>query len=316
MRLTFLFLLMFKITASYPQGNLVPNPDFENFTNCPNGPSQINNALPWFQPNIFGSSTDYYNSCNSSTNSVSVPTNIVGYQLAKSGVAYAGFGLYLVLSPSYREYLEVGLTDTLIQGETYCVKFYVASSDHAKYGIDAIGAYLSADSILYNDPNFGILPYQPQVENPIGNIIADTMNWVAIRGDFIANGGEKFITIGNFKDSSHTNAAVINPSAPGLWTYYYIDDVSVVHGSCTVGVEEVTSSDKELLVYPNPTSGIVYFKGMENALVEVMDASGRILVKSVSINQINLTPFDTGIYIIKFTSEKGKVIYRKIILNK
>ena len=306
---------MLSTALAIAQANLVPNQSFENYISCPNSYSQITYSIPWFQPNTFGSSSDYFNQC-SIIPQTAVPNNFFGYQLPKSGVAYAGIALFGSFSTSYREYLEVKLMDSLIQGETYCVKFYVVSSDNLKYGIDAIGAYFSIDSVVYYDTNYGVLPYQPQVENPLGNIITDTSNWIAIRGDIIANGGEKFITIGNFKDDNNTNTSVINPSSLGLRAYYYIDDISVVHGSCAVGVEEVTGSDKEMLVYPNPSNGIVHFKGMENALVEVMDASGRILVKSASINQLNLTPFDTGIYIIKFTSEKGKVIYRKIIWNK
>ena len=163
MRYFVLLLLIFQLSLSLAQVNLTPNFDFEYHLNCPNNQGQITNSVPWFQPNIYGSSTDYYNSCNSSTNTVSVPTNIVGYQLAKSGVAYAGFLLYGALAPNYREYLEVKLTDSLIQGETYCVRFYVVSSDNLKYAIDAIGAFLSIDSVLYNDPNFGVLYYLPQV---------------------------------------------------------------------------------------------------------------------------------------------------------
>jgi hypothetical protein len=78
--------------------NLVPNYSFEQQDTCPFGTNQIYFAVPWFQPNIIGgntvagSSTDYYNVCASTSSMVSVPSNITGFQFAKTGVAYAGGG--------------------------------------------------------------------------------------------------------------------------------------------------------------------------------------------------------------------------------
>ena len=84
------------------------------------------------------------------------------------------------------------------KNEEYCVRFYLSCSDNAKYSIDAFGAYFSINPVFYTDPNYNVLPLQPQVENPTGNFITDTANWVLISGSFIASGGEKYITIGNF----------------------------------------------------------------------------------------------------------------------
>lgn len=42
--------LMMWVTGSVSAQNLVPNPNFENYTNCPNTISQIEFAFPWIAP--------------------------------------------------------------------------------------------------------------------------------------------------------------------------------------------------------------------------------------------------------------------------
>ena len=62
--------------------------------------------------------------------------------------------------------------------------------------------------------------------NETGNIVNDTLNWVRVNMMYIAQGGEQFITIGNFKTSTQTN--YVNTGYPiGLSSYYFIDDVAV-----------------------------------------------------------------------------------------
>jgi hypothetical protein len=75
-------------TISYSQ-NLVPNGDFEQYSGCPTGYSQIDSALYWTVPTSVNS-TDYYNACAISL-SVSVPLNGAGFQETHSGSGYGGF---------------------------------------------------------------------------------------------------------------------------------------------------------------------------------------------------------------------------------
>jgi gliding motility-associated-like protein len=92
--------------------------------------------------------------------------------------------------------------------------------------IDAIGAYISVDSANFSFCE--ISPFLPQIENPLGNIISDTVNWTEISGEYIATGGEQFITIGSFYPDSIIHIAygdTIHP--PGAWPYYFVDDVYV-----------------------------------------------------------------------------------------
>ena len=68
--------------------------------------------------------------------------------------------------------------------------------------------------------------YTPQVVSD--HILSDTVNWMEIRGEFTAEGGESFLTIGNFFDVAHSDTTEYDWLTQMLTgSYYYIDDVSV-----------------------------------------------------------------------------------------
>jgi len=217
----------------------VPNPSFEYYTNCPNNLAQIEHAIPWFTPLHPLSTSDYFNSCDL-TNDFSVPyQNIEGnFQYAHTGKAISGLVLFDTLDPNYREYIEVKLNEPLVTGNVYCVEFYVNLTISSVKAIDAIGAYLSMDSILLSTVT--PLSYSPQVCNPTNNIIADTINWIKISGSFIASGGEQFLTIGNFKEDSFVNAISLSGVLPSA--YYLFDDISVYPCDAPVFVADAGSN--------------------------------------------------------------------------
>ncbi len=203
--------------------NLVPNPDFETFTFCPNILGAICNgiATPWVC-GTSGGSVDYFNSC-ANPSWFGVPDNLLGSQLAHSGVAYAGC-LFRWPFPNYREYLLIQLTEPLVADSWYQVNFYVSLAD-AACGIEEIGAYLSVTSPW--QPINTVLNVVPQIETHYG-YITDQANWVLVSGCYQAEGGEEFLTIGNFHEDS---ATPVDPSCNRDTAYYYIDDVSVVEGA-------------------------------------------------------------------------------------
>src|SRR5688572_25974605 len=121
----FRILLLFLLISSNSLGqfNYVPNPSFENLDTCPYTASNtpyggINYAIPWFQPCVVMNSSDYFNIC-AATSDVDVPMNFAGYQLPRTGNAYAGIIMRMVSTTNYREYLEIELLDTLQNNHRY-----------------------------------------------------------------------------------------------------------------------------------------------------------------------------------------------------
>jgi len=197
--------------------NLVPNPSFEDTVFCP--PLGMMTATEyWFQPTQ--GTSDHFHPCVVFGNGV--PSNVFGFQNPRTGEAYAGFLGWG--SGNDREYIEVPLTNPLQSNRSYCVEFYVSNAEISEYAIDRIGAVFSTDSILM--PGTTTLLYTPDVESPKGTFLTERVSWSLISGTYKAQGGEAFITIGNFYDNNNTDTLNIGGTAPAA--YYYIDDVSVV----------------------------------------------------------------------------------------
>jgi len=209
------------------QTNLVLNPSLEDTVVCPYGLDQLVYAKNWYRPTA--GTSDYFNSCSSNP-WVSVPQNLFGTQLARTGNAYAGMLTYDNNSSNKREYVAVRLSDSLKQSRTYCVEFYVSLPDSIYMNSNTIGVYFSDSFYINIGTN---LPFIPQVENPITNDLNNKQNWIKVSGNFTASGGERFLTIGNFRDDNNTDTTCLNWAWCGI-SYYYIDDVSVYLCSDTI----------------------------------------------------------------------------------
>ena len=236
-------LLLFIAIQSSAQ-NLVPNPSFEDTLNCDQFWDEPEVANPWFASN---SSADYFstiNLCGSESWASS-------FQQPRTGTAMIGSILYYDTPPcSGSEYFEVPLITPLIAGETYYVSFFVSLANASKYAVDKIGAYFSVDTLqsLGNDTCY--FPVIPQTESASSTFLSDTLNWMPITGAFVANGGEKFLTIGNFHPWNNTNTSIV--SGTYLGAYYYFDDVCVSSDSLecfnTVSVKEFINNEEKTLI--------------------------------------------------------------------
>jgi gliding motility-associated-like protein len=208
--------------------NLVPNGSFEQNSSCPISVNEVYKAIPWFTP---GGSSDYFDTCSVQW-FADIPDNFFGTQYPRTGDAYCGFSTIIDLNPDNREYISIGLKNTLVGGKKYCVCFYLSLAEGSFLSISNVGTYFSKDSLKQIPQGFNVLlPDTPQVENADYNFLSDTLGWMKVEGSFIASGGERFVTIGNFRDDAHTLTDTVKPVPLGYsnYTYYYIDDVSVYY---------------------------------------------------------------------------------------
>ena len=85
-----IFLLLFGINSigQIIGTNLVNNPSFEEYYNCPVNAGQLNESKYWW-----GFSADYYNSCTT-VPQLSIPSNFAGFQYAHTGNAYTGLIIF------------------------------------------------------------------------------------------------------------------------------------------------------------------------------------------------------------------------------
>ena len=176
-----------------------------------------------------------------------------------------------------RDYLMGRLYTPLTAGQSYCVTFYVVKSNNAGYAINHIGAYLDDGSIdTTSHCGWPQTQCTPQVMDTA--IIEDTLGWTKIQGSFIANGTERYITIGNFSDAAHTST-IRKTIERG--SYYEVDDISVIASNSTAfaGTDvSIAAGDSTYIGVDSSGDGMPcywYVLGGTSAI----DSGGRILVK-------------------------------------
>jgi hypothetical protein len=81
---------------------------------------------------------------------------------------------------------------------------------------------------------------------------------------------------------------------------------------CTVGINtnEISSN---ILIYPNPTNGIISIETDENVSVEIYNVLGEKVI-SITNHKIDLSTFENGMYFVLLKDEIGEIIkHEKII---
>jgi hypothetical protein len=304
-------ILTLNLGITKAQLNLVPNASFEDTITC--------HSYDYLEYNInnWKGGRGYFNPCKGPSRSV--PSNELGFQYAKGGNAYCGLYSYAKSSDNstVRNYIQVNLTHALIATKRYNVAFYVSASDvlHAKS--NSIGVYFSADSFFVSSAFLGLIDVVPQVQNNPDNDLSDTSNWTLVSGSFIANGTERYLTIGNFLPDSLSNIIPLDsvcsdPNGFGCGVYFYIDDVSLVLDDDS-GTEESLLSNN-FKVFPNPSKDVLKIEMLTNfnGTIQIRDALGKEiynanLQNNISNFTIDTKDFESGLYFISFRNERGEV---------
>jgi len=238
--LTSIFLFFF--VDSFAQ-NLVPNPSFEVYEECPWDVTTYpqKSLIPfWYLPN--NGTSDYFNSCAKFL--VNVPNNFIGNLWAFEGNAYTGIILKEFhpddttnrKAKNYREYLQAELKMPLIINQKYIVQMHYAVATYSTYAVNRLGIHFSNHKIKKRS-SCRVLYYKPQIQLDIDSINIECEIWHELTDTLTAKGGEKFITIGNFFDDQSTNHYKLNIenlnkplqdniNKNGL-AYYYIDMIMV-----------------------------------------------------------------------------------------
>jgi outer membrane protein OmpA-like peptidoglycan-associated protein len=226
-----LLLVVYMFTVLLTQAqvkNMVLNPDFEDYDKCPEGYTfmdQSHKLIPYWTYPTF-TTPDYFNKC--STGEVRVPDNFAGYSQPKSGNGYMG----AILSGSnrdFREYIQGTLSEPMQSGQIYCVSFWYKLASGSKFSVDQLSVYFTQDKIANSNKTY--LSYKPQLNNKEGLFLDNTEKWNLFCKLYTAKGGEKFFTVGNFKNYANTNYVVTGKDTKNkkgkAYAYYFFDDFSI-----------------------------------------------------------------------------------------
>lgn len=208
--------------------NLVRNPSFETFANCPKKLGTMHDdVLDWITPT--DGSTDYFNACSEL---MGTPKNFNGEQPADFGAGYVGF--YFYAPDDYREYIQASLNTTLVKDEVYKVSFYVSLAERSDFAIKRLGVQFMENPARVATKKHLSRKHLSRVAGDKSNYFeikyddfySDKEDWVLVEKKFTAKGTENFMIIGNFNDNQSTQKLRIKRNVT-KGSYYYVDMVSV-----------------------------------------------------------------------------------------
>ena len=181
--------------------------------------------------------------------------------------------------------------------------------------------------ILFSTVSYNAIsnPYLSNI--PINNfahvyessIITDSINWVTISGEFIADSAYTCLNIANFFDANNTDTIAYSYNNTLInCAYYYIDDVCVSSepGICYI-IGSAEGYNSSIKIYPNPASKYVQIESQKLIVesYEVFNIYGKKLKQYEIYNSkfiIQIEDLPNGIYLLKLTTAKESYI-KKII---
>lgn len=200
------FIFQLTVSQTVVDKNFIPNGSFENYKKKSDN---IKAAVPW--KGI--ASVDFYQ--------VPLQNDTGRYRGARTGACYAG----LRFQKKYKEFMQVKLAEPLRRGQKYKVEFFIRFGFWSNAALKSFGVHFSKGG--YQGP------LQVTRTNTIDTVcktgyLDNGFAWIKIEGIYQADGGEKFITIGNFAPSVKKDMVRLNKFKFGFKeAYYFVDDVSL-----------------------------------------------------------------------------------------
>lgn len=143
------------------------------------------------------------------------------------------------ISPNH-PYIMTMLKAPLKRDRYYYVEYYIKATCNYVYvsNIDLLftvhepGPYHCEDELHWPHAweckdSLRYYPAIPQIQNPAGRFITDSINWTRICGVYKAEGNEQYITIGNFSHDRDTDTISGDKRKSWGGDYYLLDDVTV-----------------------------------------------------------------------------------------
>lgn len=226
--------------------NLVPNGGFELVSREPTTFDQLERAVGWSQvtiglPELFSPSAK--------AKTVGIPENFYGKIKPEEGERYAGFMAWKddqrrdyqgtpddPFKPgwnAYSEYPRIELTGPLQEGQRYEVSFKLALAGNSDRAVSGIGALVWPEALSY--PNRSFLSERPQMVET--EVLNEREKWVEVKGDFEAEGGERYLIIGVFPTAIFETERIIE-GYDNQYAYYYLDEVRLSRVEAEGSIEQ------------------------------------------------------------------------------
>jgi hypothetical protein len=156
---------------------------------------------------------------------------------------------------------------------------------------------------------YTILGEQLQQQQTVTNKGISSFNTTNSKGEYIAQGGENHITLGNFRDDKESDTLVLPVGvnvSPSLHSYYFLDDVSVICLDCpidevSVGIGEQAQSKN---VFYNNSTNALNVSEQGNLVIYNMQGA-KVFEQNVKQEEnIHLQELTKSVYVWQLQTEK------------
>ncbi len=241
------------------QDNLVDNGGFESTTGKIKKPGQIDLATGWKSPTAVRA--DVYLK-DSKVKEISTTENAYGKEAPAEGENYGGIVMYSPKGKMPRSYLMTKLKTPLKKDVKYCVSFKLSLAEGSKYACNNIGVMFDKKE-RGSDTKGSIVEDKTSVLSSNNKIYNAMFGWETVCNTYTAEGGEKFIVIGNFGSddpakikTEAVKKAKDNKFAIFAGAYYYIDDIVVTiledGQKCACNTADEAVNDFSTTIYQKP----------------------------------------------------------------
>ncbi len=236
----------------FAQYNLVENGSFENSSGKVKRIGSISSCEGW--ASATGVKADYFLPSKEAV--IGTPENVYGNEVPKDGSCYAGIVAYSYGDKMPRSYITTRLNENLKKGKKYCASYSVSLAESSKYAVNQMGMLFSKKE-YESDAKTSIIEPKAQIKSD--KIYNAQYGWHQVCGVFIAEGGEKYLTIGNFNATQDIKNEKNKPEKGVKITqiiaaYYYIDNVVVYE------MDENTPCDCQTVEAEEQYSTLIYQK--------------------------------------------------------
>lgn len=311
--------------------NFVQNGSFENRCGYPH--IYYKGICHWKRPPNDGNTPDLFKNSPSGN---CYPCSCFNGDHTFAGNTYAYDGKYFLGMLGYyiqggqqngRENIQTELSIPLEAGKTYFIGFALKFGSRSAFSMNNFGMYVSDSAVGPTNlpPNMDVILVKPQLD--LGRHLPDSTGWTVMQAKYIANGGERFVTLGNFTPDSLLSV-VTNPDYDTLsdgcllvqyGAYYFIDDVFVYDSTSFNPMEiEDLHSNNDIMVYPNPADHQIVIKSYNgnSGNFQIWNQNGKLMMEDRfrSDEPINLGKLKAGVYNIRLSTETYNSMQKLILL--
>jgi len=163
---------------------------------------------------------------------------------------------------------------------------------YALIGLERMGGIMVYDITNPNSPSF--IEYVNNRDFSVVNV-----ENAGVTNDSVGDLGiEDILYINDVKSPDNKHYAITSNEVSGTISVFEIT------GLLPVGTEEVANASNAFVVYPNPTSGVIRMNTVDS--YEVYDVAGKLVGQYVQTQEVNLSQFQSGLYLVKNTN--GEVV--------